>query len=176
MITGQDLVALLHQVGSRFGTGHKKGVYDRVDPTHYERFKLAVLMEIGFGKPVVAPSEDADPDKCEPWPAQAYPPEPEVAVVEYHDATWGISVLVTTSQHLIRSYFDTQSRSWTSVGVQERDPAHTEMAAYGHKEMSLQDATTLLEQILNRLILEGDWGNDKLPSGEEMEDPIAVEA
>ena len=137
-------VALLQKVGDLHGTDKKSGTYNRQDPTHFSKFKLVAWMDYGFG-----PSEEGGP------------PAPETVCVTLSDMTWGTTVRLTSSAFDIEGYWDSADGSWQWVKFYYGD------GGYHNVPNSSPDFPAKVAEFHNaivRVLLDGDWGNDKGPS------------
>lgn len=158
------VVNLLGKLGDRHGTHRRSGSYNQQDPTHYEEWRMPVMMEIGFGSPIVHEDGDADP-QCGPS-NETFPPNPELVTVTWRDVTWGVTIAVIGDNVHVEGYWDHQSKAWTFVKLIEHKDIDALKAEY---KQGIPQSVQFdkLHEVLVRIIEDGDWGNDKLtPPGE----------
>ncbi len=109
--TQDELVELIVEKFVRYSISYSEGVYNKQDPTQFEKRKCKIGMEIGFS-PARIPT-DGEIEKEEFPELKAYfemhkelgwenwtkdqAPDPENVIVHINDCTWGIEFRIITS-------------------------------------------------------------------------------
>ena len=108
-----DIVALLITRIRDNADKVKSGVYNNVDPTHFEKASCSFTLDYGFSHSELIDLEGNPVVDWEGKPIVGTVPDPEVVTAEYIDCTWGVDFIFKTSIGEIKAYW---SRSGNDQG------------------------------------------------------------